>query len=193
MSTEEAEERGVLIAQVEALDAERPPKPAMAEIVTDGDYRFAPDGSGDEIIGCVECRTPPEDPGTFLHEEGGPSYEAPPSYFLIRGDPFSPGSQMSPGFLTVATSGNPPTAIPRQDGRTSGRRLALAQWIAARDNPLTAKVIVNRIWHHHFGRGIVGTLDNLGKMGDAPTHPKLLDWLSSSWTVAGASNRCTGS
>ncbi len=150
----------------------------MAEIVTDGDYRFAPDGPGDEIIGCVECRTPPETPGTFLFQEGGPSYETPPSYFLIRGDPLSPGSQMSPGFLTVATSGTPPTAIPRQYGRTSGRRLALARWIASRDNPLTARVIVNRIWHHHFGRGIVGTLDNLGKMGDAPTHPELLDWLA---------------
>ena len=178
LSTEEAERRSVLVAQVDALDAQRPAKPPMAEIVTDGDYRFAPNGSGDEIIGCVECRKLPEKPGTFLHEEGGPSYEAPPNYFLIRGDPFSPGSQMSPGFLTVATSGNPPTAIPRQDGRTSGRRLALAQWIASRDNPLTARVIVNRIWHHHFGRGIVRTLDNLGKMGDAPTHPELLDWLA---------------
>ena len=178
LSTEEAEKRSVLVAQVEALDAERPAKPAMAEIVTDGDYRFAPNGPGDEIIGCPECRIPPENPGTFLYEEGGPSYEAPPSYFLIRGDPLSPGSQMSPGFLTVATYGDPPTAIPRQDGRTSGRRLALAQWIASRDNPLTARVIVNRIWHHHFGRGIVRTLDNLGKMGDAPTHPELLDWLA---------------
>ena len=85
---------------------------------------------------------------------------------------------MSPGFLTAATYGNPPTAIPRPNGRTSGRRLALAEWIASRDNPLTARVIVNRIWHHHFGRGIVRTLDNLGRMGDAPTHPELLDWLA---------------
>ena len=70
LSTEEAERRSVLVAQVEALDAQRPAKPAMAEIVTDGDYRFAPNGSGDEIIGCVECRKLPEEPGTFLHEEG---------------------------------------------------------------------------------------------------------------------------
>jgi len=167
-----------LTDQVETLDAERPPEPAMAEIVTDGDYRFAPEGPGDEIIGCPECRIPPEEPGTFMHVDGGPDYKAPPSYFLIRGDPFSPGSQTQPGFLSVATYGDPPTAIPRPDGRTSGRRLALANWITSEENPLTARVIVNRIWHHHFGRGIVRTLDNLGKMGDAPTHPELLDWLA---------------
>jgi len=167
-----------LNAQIAGLDGERPPEPAMAEIVTDGDYRFAPDGPGDEVIGCPECRIPPEEPGTFLHEEGWPAYETPPNYLLISGDPQSPGSQMSPGFLTVATNGDPPTFIPRPDGRTSGRRLALAEWIASRDNPLTARVIVNRIWHHHLGRGIVRTLDNLGVMGDAPTHPELLDWLA---------------
>ena len=164
--------------QIAALEDERPPTPAMAHIVTDGDYRFAPDGPGDQVIGCPECRTPPEFEGTYLWEEGGPDYEAPPNYFLIRGDPFSPGSPMSPGFLTAATYGDPPTEIPRPDGRTSGRRLALAEWIASRDNPLTARVMVNRIWHHHFGRGIVRTLDNLGRMGDAPTHPELLDWLA---------------
>ena len=164
--------------QIAALDDTRPPEPAIAEIVTDGDYRFAPDGPGDEIIGCPECRTPPDEPGTFLHEEGAPPYEPPPSRFLIRGDPFSPGSETAPGFLTVATYGDPPTAIPRQNGRTSGRRLALAHWVTSHDNPLTARVFVNRIWHHHFGRGIVRTLDNLGRMGDPPTHPELLDWLA---------------
>ena len=164
--------------RIAALDAERSPAPDIAEIVTDGDYRFSPDGPGDSVIGCPECRVPPDEPGTFLHEPGGPAYQAPPSYFLIRGDPFSPGSEMSPGFLSVATYGDPPTAIPRPDGRTSGRRLALAEWIASRDNPLTARVIVNRVWHHHFGRGIVRTLDNLGRMSDPPTHPELLDWLA---------------
>ena len=167
-----------LSAEIAALEDERPPTPAMAHIVTDGDYRFAPDGPGDQVIGCPECRTPPEVDGTYLYEEGGPAYQAPPNYFLIRGDPFSPGSPMSPGFLTAATYGDPPTEIPRPDGRTSGRRLALAEWIASRDNPLTARVMANRIWHHHFGRGIVRTLDNLGRMGDEPTHPELLDWLA---------------
>ena len=167
-----------LNTEIAALEDERPPTPAMAHIVTDGDYRFAPDGPGDQVIGCPECRTPPEVDGTYLYEEGGPAYQAPPNYFLIRGDPFSPGSPMSPGFLTAATYGDPPTEIPRPDGRTSGRRLALAEWIASRDNPLTARVMVNRIWHHHFGRGIVRTLDNLGRMGDTPTHPALLDWLA---------------
>ena len=85
---------------------------------------------------------------------------------------------MTPGFVTVATYGDPPTEIPRPSGRTSGRRLALAEWLVSRDNPLTARVLVNRIWHHHFGRGIVGTLDNFGKVGDPPTHPALLDWLA---------------
>ena len=167
-----------LTAAVEALEALRPPEPPMAEIVTDGDYRYAPDGPGDEVVGCPECRILPDEPGSFLHEEGGPPYEVPPSYFLIRGDPFSPGSPMAPGFLSAATRGDPPTALPRPDGRTSGRRLALAEWVASRDNPLTARVMVNRIWHHHFGRGIVRTLDNLGRMGDEPTHPALLDWLA---------------
>ena len=170
--------RSELTARIAALQEQRPPRPPMAEIVTDGDYRFAPDGPGDEVIGCPECRIPPDEIGTFLYEEGGPAYEAPPNYFLIRGDPFSPGSRMSPGFLTAATYGDPPTEIPRPDGRTAGRRLALAEWIGSRDNPLTARVAVNRIWHHHFGRGIVRTLDNLGKMGELPTHPELIDWLA---------------
>ena len=167
-----------LRGEIAALEERRPPAPAMAHIVTDGDYRFAPDGPGDNVIGCPECRTPPGVEGTYLWEEGGRDYEAPPNYFLIRGDPFSPGSEMAPGFLTAATYGDPPTEILRPDGRTSGRRLALAEWIASRDNPLTARVIANRIWHHHFGRGIVRTLDNLGLMGDVPTHPELLDWLA---------------
>jgi hypothetical protein len=85
---------------------------------------------------------------------------------------------MKPGFLTVATYGTPPTEIPRPDGNTSGRRLALARWIASPQNPLTARVIVNRLWQKHFGRGIVATLENFGKMGEPPTHQDLLDWLA---------------
>ena len=85
---------------------------------------------------------------------------------------------MKPGFIGVITVGNPPTEIPRPDGNTSGRRLALARWIASSQNPMTARVIVNRLWQKHFGRGIVATLENFGKMGEQPTHQALLDWLA---------------
>ena len=160
-----------------ALEKERPAPLPMAEIVTDGDYRFSPLGEGDEVISCPKCRIPPPFPGSYLHKGPG-RYEVPPSYFLIRGDVESHGPQMKPGFIDVITYGNPPTEIPRPDGRTSGRRLALAQWIGSPQNPLTARVIVNRLWQKHFGRGIVATLENFGKMGEPPTHPELLDWLA---------------
>ena len=166
-----------LVARLTMLETERPEPLPMAEIATDGDYRFSPLGEGDDTISCPKCRIPPPFPGSYLHNGPG-RYEVPPSYLLIRGDVESPGPQMKPGFIDVITYGNPPTEIPRPDGRTSGRRLALAQWIASPQNPLSSRVIVNRLWQKHFGRGIVATLENFGKMGDAPTHPELLDYLA---------------
>jgi hypothetical protein len=166
-----------LTQQLAAVEAERPPPLPMADIATDGDHRFSPLGEGDEVVSCPKCRIPPPFPGSYLHKGPG-RYEVPPSYFLIRGDVESRGPQMQPGFPQVITRGDPPTVIPRPDGRTSGRRLALARWIASPDNPMTARVIVNRLWQKHFGRGIVSTLENFGKMGEAPTHPELLDWLA---------------
>ena len=85
---------------------------------------------------------------------------------------------LKPGFIAAAIYGNPRTEIPRSNKRTSGRRLALAEWIASSQNPFTARVIVNRMWQAHFGRGIVASLDNFGKMGEQPTHAALLDWLA---------------
>jgi hypothetical protein len=177
MTPEDAARKKGLADRIAALDKEKPAPLPVAEIVTDGDYRFAPDGDGDEVIGCPKCRVWEVANGSFLHTGPG-RYEAPPSPFLLRGDPNSKGSIMKPGFVTAATYGNPATEIPPADGRTSGRRRALAEWLVSKQNPLTARVIVNRIWHHHFGRGIVATLDNFGKMGEAPTHPQLLDWLA---------------
>ena len=177
MSASELAARRDLMQQLAAVAAERPPPLPMADIATDGDHRFSPLGEGDEVVSCPKCRIPPPFPGSYLHKGPG-RYQTPPSYFLIRGDVESRGPEMQPGFLQVITRGDPPTAIPRPDGRTSGRRLALARWIASPDNPLTARVIVNRLWQKHFGRGIVSTLENFGKMGEAPTHPELLDWLA---------------
>lgn len=68
---------------------------------------------------------------------------------------------------------------PAADSKTTQRRLQLATWIAAPQNPLTSRVIVNRLWQHYFGEGIVRTPDNFGFLGDQPTHPQLLDWLAS--------------
>jgi hypothetical protein len=148
----------------------------MAMGVTDGDYRFTPDGPGDEpALGKGKKQEAIE--GSYLHT--GPSpYKVPPSHFMIRGDVNSPGPETHPGFVKVITYGNPPTELPPPTPHTSGRRLALAEWLVSRENPLTARVEVNRIWHHHFGRGIVATLDNFGKMGEQPTNPELLDWLT---------------
>src|SRR5262249_9048782 len=69
--------------------------------------------------------------------------------------------------------------------RTSGRRRVLADWIASPENPLTARVMANRVWQYHFGRGIVRSASNFGLHGDRPTHPELLDWLAAEFVPRG--------
>ena len=105
---------------------------------------------------------------------------APVTRLLQRGDIESPGPRVTPGVLTVLSPPGGDTIAKPSDtrGKTSGYRLGLARWLTSRDHPLTARVMVNRVWHHHFGRGIVATPGNFGRMGSAPTHPELLDWLA---------------
>jgi len=94
---------------------------------------------------------------------------------FFRGDPLMPREEVPPGGLTsFGDAWQLPGDAPETD-----RRRALAEWIVATDNPLTARVIVNRLWHHHFGTGIVGTPSDLGVNGGRPSHPDLLDWLAS--------------
>ena len=163
-------------AQIREVEKRRPKPVPVAMGITDGDYRFTPDGQGDEPAP-GKSRQVADFEGSYLHE-GKEAYKVPPSYFLHHGDVNSRGSQMEPGFLTVATYNNPPIALPPANGNTSGRRLALAMWLGSRDNPLPARVMVNRIWKHHFGQGIVPTMDNFGKNGEPASHPELLDWLA---------------
>ena len=116
------------------------------------------------------------------------SREPLPSYFLHRGDPGTKGSRMEPGVLTVAARTDPSFTTPPDHAHTSWRRKQFAEWIASPDNPLTARVMVNRIWQHHFGEGLVRSPSNFGKTGMEPSHPDLLDWLAlefidSGWSV----------
>ena len=96
----------------------------------------------------------------------------------IRGNSASLGEKVEPAFPACLTEQEPVLAEPSQDAKSSGRRRVLAEWITSNENPLTARVIVNRLWQHHFGRGIVSTPSDFGEFGQRPTHPKLLEWLS---------------
>jgi hypothetical protein len=94
-------------------------------------------------------------------------------HIALRGNVHNKGDKAARGFLQVATLG-PMPAIPT---KSSGRR-ELAAWLASADNPLTARVMANRVWHHLFGAGLVRTVDNFGKTGELPSHPELLDYLA---------------
>ena len=100
---------------------------------------------------------------------------------LQRGSVESPGPKVIPGFLSVLCGANEDCTAkpsPNRVGATTGYRLALAEWLVSPDHPLTARVVVNRTWQHHFGTGIVATPGNFGSTGSPPSHPDLLDWLA---------------
>ena len=111
---------------------------------------------------------------------------APAAYLYRRGGYEFPGAAVTPGFPVVLTIQVPaPLLSSGTTGVTSGYRTALAKWLAQPDHPLTSRVIVNRVWQHYFGRGIVSTPDNFGRSGAAPTHPELLDWLATEFVRSG--------
>jgi hypothetical protein len=116
--------------------------------------------------------TPSAVPETFLHH---------------RGDHEQPRGRVEPAvFEVLSPPGQPlPLAKPQPDLPTTGRRLALARWLTGPQNPLTARVLVNRFWMHHFGRGLVDTPGDFGLLGSRPTHPELLDWLAADFVRNG--------
>ncbi len=107
-----------------------------------------------------------------------------PVHMTSRGNYRSIGAEVTPGFPTAIAGEN---TIPEDSGKQGllGKRAALADWLASPKNPLTARVIVNRVWQWHFGRGIVGTPNDFGKQGDPPSHPELLDWLATDFVEHG--------
>ncbi len=137
----------------------------------------------------------------------------PPTVLFARGEHFAPKQQVEPGELSViaanvgrfskpsipnnppaanapnatTASDKPPFAIPLDDPSvpTSGRRLAFAKWLTSGKHPLLARVLVNRVWMQHFGRGLVATPADLGVASERPSHPELLDWLASEFTDSG--------
>lgn len=118
-----------------------------------------------------------------LWDRGEPS----PTYIYRRGDYLQPSRLVGPGVPSVLTDGRTPFDVqpPWPGAKKTGRRLALARWLIQPDHPLTARVMVNRIWQHHFGRGIVASVGNFGKLGTPPTHPELLDWLATEFVERG--------
>jgi mono/diheme cytochrome c family protein len=127
----------------------------------------------------------PVDKALVVTEHGA---TAPETFVFYRGNPHaepSPENRVEPAFPAVLGGPAPVIPTPPPDAKTTGRRMALARWLVAPENPLAARVMANRIWQHHFGRGLVRSPNNFGFAGDPPTHPELLDWLASELVAGG--------
>jgi hypothetical protein len=109
-----------------------------------------------------------------------------PSFVRLRGNARSKGVEVQPA-LPAVLGAKTPEIVPLPEGRASGRRTALAKWITQPDNQLTWRVIANRLWQFHFGRGLCRTPNDFGRLGELPTHPELLDWLATETLARGQS------
>jgi hypothetical protein len=133
----------------------------------------------------IRKRKPVEQFIAVLNEPAAPK-GLPATFLFQRGDPMQPRDKVEPGELTVLAAFHP-ADIPEKAPSipTSGRRLAFAESLTSGRHPLSTRVLVNRVWHHHFGRGIVASLGDFGRIGDRPTHPGLLDWLATEFVAQG--------
>jgi hypothetical protein len=107
-----------------------------------------------------------------------------PTAILLRGDVEKRGAVQAPGGLSAVSSLRPDLDL-SPDAPEGDRRHRFAEWVTSPRNPLTARVLVNRVWHYHFGRGIVGTPNDFGVNGESPSHPELLDWLADDFIRSG--------
>ena len=179
----EVESEAGLWRTVATSRGQLPPGVLAEEVLA---YRFAGLGEGDrarvrELL--AELRRL-EDQITGLEElprvYAGRFEEPAPTRRLHRGDPMQEEEVVAPGVPAFLGTLDLAADAPERE-----RRLAFARWVASPDNPLTARVIVNRVWMHHFGEGLVDTPSDFGAMGSAPTHPDLLDWLARELVASG--------
>ena len=149
----------------------------------DGERLLGADGKKDydekvKVLEKLKKEEVPVDKGLVVTERGPTPAD---TFVFYRGNPHAekkPENKVGPAFPSILKAKEPVIPTPAADAKTSGRRTALARWLVSPDNPLPARVMANRIWQHHFGRGIVRSTSNFGMMGDPPTHPELLDWLA---------------
>jgi mono/diheme cytochrome c family protein len=132
----------------------------------------------------TEKGRPAEDEVQALTEVAG---QVPTTYVFARGDFAQPRQAVEAGELTILAQTGGTPEIPSDDPRlpTTGRRLAYARHLTSGSHPLVARVLVNRVWLNHFGRGLVGTPADFGALGERPTHPELLDWLADDFMAGG--------
>ncbi len=139
------------------------------QLIADGQFEF---GKRQEIEKLRIRYAYDDAPPRAMALEDNP--ELKPGFVLVRGNPNNKGEQVERQFLQILAGEN------RQPFTNGSGRLELAQFVASKENPLTARVMVNRIWQHHFGNALVRTPSDFGTRGDAPTHPELLDYLANS-------------
>lgn len=152
-------------------------------------YQYLPEAAEDlkkydEKIKAARVKKPVEE---FVRALIEPPNHSPETKLFHRGDYQQPRQTVTPASLSVATPDGQPVSFPSNDETlpSTGRRLAFAAWLTGRGNPLFARVIVNRVWMHHFGKGLVSTPADFGKLGTQPTHPEVLDWLAAEFMESG--------
>lgn len=125
----------------------------------------------------------PKDPGNISTATELGHNDSPPTYVLFKGIYDRKLDEVQPGLPAALSGGEAPKIVPT--ATSSGRRTAIANWIASPSNPLTARVFANRVWNQYFGRGLVDTVNDFGKMGQKPVNPALLDYLADSFVKNG--------
>ncbi len=157
----------------------QPPREELAKVYPD--FKTKADGF-DASIRTEEAKKKTFTRIRALYDMSG----EPKTNLMKRGDWRSPGPEVSPGVISVLNTPQPfQWSPPVPDAPSSGRRLAFARWLTQPEHPLTARVMVNRVWHHHFGTGLVATPDDFGRRGSPPSHPELLDWLATEFVARG--------